>query len=255
MKPKTIKLTAYRLKGSENAKAPIPSPASRKWMDETRDRFAYRCLPMVIGNQAGWTILNSVGFEAQWDGSDRPGGVKILFDDLVSAKLVDGHFGFGILTWRMPYLFRTSKGYNILARGPANMPKDGISALEGLVETDWAVATFTMNWKFTRANYPVRFEAGEPYCMIVPQRRGELESCAPTIEDIEIEPHTEEGNKQWSRSRDTFLSSQKMSTGNSWQKHYMKGTSPGRPGAFPEHQSSLQLGEFKENQKKSVLLT
>ena len=45
-----------------------------------------------------------------------------------------------------------------------------------------------MNWKLTRANLPVIFEAGEPICMIVPQRRGELEAFHPEIRELEEEP-------------------------------------------------------------------
>ena len=48
------------------------------------------------------------------------------------------HFGDGILTWHLPILFRTPPGYNLLVRGPANYPKDAVSPLEGIVETDWA---------------------------------------------------------------------------------------------------------------------
>ena len=48
-----------------------------------------------------------------------------------------------------------------------------------MIETDWSVATFTMNWKLTRPHWPVTFEIGEPICMVVPQRRGELESFHP----------------------------------------------------------------------------
>src|SRR3712207_8402233 len=30
------------------------------------------------------------------------------------------HFGSGILTWNLPFLFRTPPGYNLHVRGPAN---------------------------------------------------------------------------------------------------------------------------------------
>ena len=63
---------------------------------------------------------------------------------------VASHFGCGIITFKIPYLFRAPQGYNLLARGPANLFKDGISPLEGLIEVDWAVSPFTMNWKVTR---------------------------------------------------------------------------------------------------------
>jgi hypothetical protein len=38
------------------------------------------------------------------------------------------------------------------------MPKDGLAPLEGIVEADWAVVPFTMNWKLIRT-VPVGFEA------------------------------------------------------------------------------------------------
>jgi hypothetical protein len=37
------------------------------------------------------------------------------------------------------------------------MPKDAISPLEGLVETDWAVASASVNWMFTRSDTWVEF--------------------------------------------------------------------------------------------------
>ncbi len=63
-------------------------------------------------------------------------------------------FGHGILTFHIPFLVRTHPGYNLLVRGPANMPRDGVSPLEGIVETDWAVATFTMSWQLTLSGHP-----------------------------------------------------------------------------------------------------
>ena len=98
------------------------------------------------------------------------------------------HFGHGILTLCMPYLFRTSTDYNLIARGPANYPKHGIYALDGLIETDWAVSTFTMNWIFTSKNAWVSFGKDEPVCMIVPLKRGELESFQCTIVAIDSDP-------------------------------------------------------------------
>ncbi len=81
-------------------------------------------------------------------------------------------FGYGIVTWMIPYPFRTDPGWNLLVRGPANHPEDGVSPLEGLVETEdrtvprtmfWSTASFTMSWELTRPGAPVRFEAGEPF--------------------------------------------------------------------------------------------
>lgn len=142
-----LELVAIRL----SAGMPIrPALVDRPWMETPAGRFAKRCLPLMIANQAGWELLNPSGFTAAWQGGDELAAVTIWPDAGMPAFCVTSHFGSGILTWHVPYLFRTPRGYNLLVRGPANRPKDGISALEGIVETDWTAATFTMNWKFTR---------------------------------------------------------------------------------------------------------
>ena len=67
------------------------------------------------------------------------------------------HFGSGVLTFHVTVLFRTEPGINLWVTGPVNRPKDGIAPLSGVIETDWAPYTFTMNWLFTRPGQSVRF--------------------------------------------------------------------------------------------------
>jgi hypothetical protein len=97
-------------------------------------------------------------------------------------------FGYGVLTFGLPYLFRTPPGWNLWTRGPANLPKPSIAPLEGIVETDWLNFPFTMNWKFTERLKPVRFQHDEPICMLIPIRRGDAESFRPEIRNLESEP-------------------------------------------------------------------
>jgi hypothetical protein len=231
----------------------VPAARERDWMNDTAGRWANRCLPLVIANESGWVLLNPQAFEASWTGEDAVEGVTVVMDDdLPVTPIVESNFGYGILTWAVPYLFRTPAGYNLLARGPANLPKDGIAPLEGVVETDWSVATFTMNWKFTRTHHRVRFEVGEPYCMIVPQRRGELESFRPVIRELATDPETELGAKTFSESRHgamvrSFLggySADYEKDHGSWQGDYYRGFYPdGRPA--PVHQKHLRLSAFE----------
>jgi hypothetical protein len=159
------------------------------------------------------------------------------------------HFGYGILTWHIPYLFRTPPGYNLLVRGPSNWPKDGVTPLEGVVEADWAAATFTMNWKLTRPGALVTFDEGEPICMLLPQARGELEAFQPEIHSIAEEANAQHDYQEWSRSRARFLvdlrRTDSETVAQSWQRHYFQGTSPsGRRAA--EHQTRRPLRHFRE---------
>lgn len=123
----------------------VPASRVRAWMEATNQRIANRCLPLLIANQAGWFLLSAHSLRVTWNGGDDLDAVKVehLAGDPPFPALT--HFGHGIVTFNVPYLFRTPPGYNLLVRGPSNWPKDGASALEGLVETDWSSATFTIN--------------------------------------------------------------------------------------------------------------
>src|SRR5256885_17090226 len=61
------RLTAYRV-STWPAMRLVPAARARQWMDATRDRFANRCLPLLMANQAGWFALNHYPFRATWTG-------------------------------------------------------------------------------------------------------------------------------------------------------------------------------------------
>lgn len=236
------------------ARVPIvPGVRWRDWMNETPKRFANRCLPLLFANESGWTLLNPVPFRATWDGGEGQDSVTIDYADVAVSepRLIWTNFGAGTLTWAVPYLFRTPPGFNLLVRGPPNMPRDGISPLEGVVETDWAVSTFTMNWKFTRPGHAVEFAEGDPFCMIVPQRRAELEAFEPRFRDFADDPGTAEGLRQAYDSRhrlevEKFLAEYSEAfrdSSESWETAYFQGRYPDGSAAA-EHQTKRRLQQF-----------
>jgi hypothetical protein len=242
-------LTAYRIHPCPSAPI-IPAPRERAWMDHTSDRFAYRCLPLLIANQSGWMILNTHRLRVVWNGG--PGEHDLTVIDRGGPKgtpcPAQSHFGHGVLTFILNYLFRTPPGINLWARGPANYPKDGIAPLEGIIETDWSVATFTMNWKVTTVNLPIDFEPGEPICMILPIRRGEVESFHPRARDLSSDPELKKAFELWSQSRTQFNKNLKVPGSDAqnelWQKEYLQGFGPMGIKA-PQHQSKLNVREFE----------
>ena len=158
---------------------------------------------MLIANQSGWELRNPSAFTAIWIGQANDVDVKITPDRRDPGQYLPlSHFGNGILTWKLPLLFRRPPGYNLLVRGPANYPKDAVCPLEGIVETDWASASFSMSWKLTRKLMPVRFEVDEPICMIVPQRRAELEEFVPELRHIESDEDLQRKHEFFLGSRD-----------------------------------------------------
>src|SRR5262249_26310354 len=211
---------------------------TRAWMNATPNRFAYRCLPMVIANQWGWMIATRHRVEAIWAGTQPPEWLTATPDAESKTVIASIHFGSGVLTFNIGFLFRTPPGFNLHVRGPANSPKDGVSALEGIIETDWVDSTFTMNWKLTRPHHPVVFEAGEPIAMISPVRRGQLEEFLAQIQPLSANQEMFGNYTAWSKSRDSFNADLKVSGSAAkkvgWQKDYTRGrTVTGE--AAPEH--------------------
>lgn len=233
------KLTAYQINSDDFA--PIrPARRERRWIEELDQKYAYRCLPLLVANQYGWEILSTHHFRASWDGSSSCDGLRVenLYGD--GRLHCKSHFGWGVLTFQMPFVFKTSEGWDLYVRGPTNSPKDGIIALDGIIETDWAPSTFTMNWRFTRA-CTVEFEVGEPICLLFPVQRGSLERFDTEICMLETNSELHAKYNEWRGSRDRFLKGLREKepeiVRQGWQKDYVLASKEKRP----------QLREFARN--------
>lgn len=224
-----------------------PAEINRDWMDKAHLRHPYRCLPLVIANQSGWFLRSTASFRAYWYGGSAKEDVQLEFEGPPDNRIVS-HFGNGVITFTVPFLFRTPPGINLWVKGPANYIKDGIQALEGVVETDWLASTFTMNWKMTRVCEWVRFEKGEPFCMIVPVPRGLVDSLVPQRMPIKENAELNEQYLAWEASRNGFLQGltarDPEAIKRGWQKDYFQGKTPDGKD-FTGHQTRLNVREFE----------
>lgn len=219
----------------------------RDWMEATPERFAYRCLPLVLASQLGWEILCPVDVTASWTGGPARQDLAVRFFGRAS-EAVGSHFGSGVLTFNPGWLFRTPPGVGLLLTGPANRPKHSISPLEGFVETDATNMTATMNWRFTQPG-EVHFRKGEPIARILPYPqffldafKGELHSRQQMPEPMGAE------YSAWDKARGTFL--KQLGEGDpearklGWMRHYMRGEHFASGEKWPSHQTKLLHGEF-----------
>lgn len=241
-----LDITAY-----EVVEEPMPirtAERRRDWIDALPSRFGYRCLPLAIANQVGWEILNPAPFTARWNGKPALDAIKISFDGEPSP-LVGSHFGHGVLTFTLGYLFRTTKAHNLWVKGPANQPKDGIAALEGIIETDWAPYTFTMNWQFTRKRHKVRFEKDEPIATVVPYPRHYIGKFDPVQKNLNENPKLYQQYVQWREDRLKFnkdlVEGDEEAREQGWQRTYMKGED-GAGQVFAGHETKLRIRDFRK---------
>jgi len=247
--PRPLSITAYEIYSQLDMPL-IPAPITRPWMDQTQQRFAYRCLPLTVANQSGWVVCNPRSFCARWNGGPRAEDTVIVFDAVPPDDRITSLFGHGTVTFNLPYLFRTPQGINLWVKGPGNWPRHGAQALEGIVETDWTAASFTMNWKLTRPHELVRFERGEPICMVVPFPRHLIDSLNPVVRPLSDNPELQTEYLRWSQDRNEFhrlkAEGDPDAIGRGWQKDYFQGHDPGNP-RFEQHQTRLTVRPFQSD--------
>jgi len=155
-----MKITAYPLYGP--AAALEPSPEGR-----------------------GWDFLCPCAFEAVWHGGSGAEDVEIRLAVDVPGKVefVQSLEGEGRLTFYPGYQCKTEGEHALWLRGPINASKDGAVPLESVIDTSILPGTLTIHWRLTRPGQTVRFEAGEPFCTIVPYPKAGLDEV--TVEVIE----------------------------------------------------------------------
>jgi hypothetical protein len=243
-----MELICYLLPGTQpNIR---PAEATREWMDATQQSYAYRCLPLSIANAHGWEILSPVAFDAVWNGGPRREDVVLDVPPGTPANDAPlSFFGEGVVTFHINGLFRTAPGWNLWVGGSPNRPKDGIHPLTGVIETDWSPYSFTMNWRFTRRNHRVHFDAGEPICFMFPVQRAVLEAVTPRFAPIESEPQLAAHHAAWTQSRLEFNRMlrdvhERLPTAQAWQRRYFRGLDMTGQMVVPDHLSKLRTAPF-----------
>jgi hypothetical protein len=237
-------LTAYRVTDTTDWTI-SPAPGKRDWMDASAHKFAYRCLPLVMANQVGWVVGSPINFVANWNGKQDIRAVSVRFPDGLhhANRGISSHFGHGILTISIPWLFRTTPGYGLWVRGPTNMFKENIHPLDGIVETDWAPYTFTMNWKITKRNTDIFFRKGEPVCMLVPVPMGLPEEVEPRFADIDEDQQLKYDFFQFTSRRSGNIIKIAETDQPQWSMDYMKGHLPDGK-EVNTHRRAFKLAEF-----------
>jgi Family of unknown function (DUF6065) len=215
-------IQAYNLNDpGEDACITLRQPAAKRaWLPE----FAYRCTPLAIANRSGIELCLRWGVSMRWDGGDTIQSLEIVPE----TELIASHFGSGIVSFVIPYLFKTPRSWSLWVLGPANDPMDGIAPLEGVVETAWSSMTFTMNWRMTAIDQWVHFVSGQAIGRVVPVRISAMrELWLEEKGKMDLPPRKRRAYDAWAKNRDAFLERLKKrdreAEQQGWQKTYHRG--------------------------------
>lgn len=145
------------------------SPKKRDWFTP----HFYRCLPLTIGNQYGFTIASEFDIGFEWDGDDSDKSVTFYFNkslEELSTQYpgISSHFGHGIITVNPPLFLRTPPGVNLMTINPPNYVIPNITVMTGVVETDNLRRNFTFNLKIQIPGIRVIIPAGTPLAAFIP---------------------------------------------------------------------------------------
>ncbi|MEM1391432.1 MAG: DUF6065 family protein [Pseudomonadota bacterium] len=164
-----------------------PAQVKRDWMDNIPQQYVYRCIPLLAANTMGWELLNPTTSHVSWSGGDLTDTLRIRTEGQ-NPFSAGSHFGTGIVTWYVPFLFRTSPDLGLIVTGPANHKYNDAVPLDAFIRTDWLPFPFTMNWRLTRANTLVTFKAGEPLARIMPFPLTLIEETQLEVTDLASDP-------------------------------------------------------------------
>jgi len=235
-----------------------PCRPNSPWMDRTPGKYAYRCTPLSAANSMGWELLNPVNCECLWNGL-TPESQLLVYRESESRFAAQSHFGSGIVTWHLPFVFRTPPGYGMVVTGPANHEKSDAVPADAFVRTDWLPFPFTMNWRITRPQTPVRFEKGEPICRIYPYPIVLLDEIEIEIHDLEETPRFNQAVKDWGEKRKSDYEARKsqeqkwLENGGElaqealWNRQYAHGR--GAEGAQTHHETVFHCKPVRDHHK------
>ncbi len=151
-----------------------------------------------------------------------------------------------VVTWELPFLFKTPARYGLVVTGPANHDRAHITPLDGFIRTDWLPFPFTMNWRITSPDITIRFAEGEPIARIFPYPLELLEEARVELHDLSENPKFEQQFRQWGEKRKENYQQREQTAATAkpgenpeldglWNRQYARGK--GAEGAELEHQT------------------
>ena len=175
-------ITAYPLSDH-----PVPlrvAPDERSWLNSNTTLAADQAFQTA--NRQGWELCCPYAFEATWNGGPLPEDIDIQSEAPDDAPaFVQSQLGGGLITFHAGYQLKTAGEQRLWVRGPINRPKDGIAALDCLLDTSIVPCTVTVQWQCTRPHQTIRFEAGEPFGTILTAIQSDMEQATLDVAQLD----------------------------------------------------------------------
>jgi hypothetical protein len=187
-----------------------------------------------------------IRFAATWNSGDGLKEIIISAAEELRGRL-HSHFGHGILTFDVGYVFRTEPNVNLWVTGAVNRPKDGISPLSGLIEAEW----ISLQLHHELAIHPAgggAFRRDEPFCFFFPVGRGGVDACEPELRGLYDDAELAALYTSWRERRAGFPADLAVPGSEAqeakWQRSYFRGLRPDGGEGVANHQTRVRPKPF-----------
>jgi hypothetical protein len=245
------KIIVYRLLEESPVFPIVPLTAKRNWMNQTKDKFAYKCLPLTIANQYGYAVLSPADFTIDWWGGSSGESVdfEITSDDEHMANYFHHYFGEGTFTIHLDFILKTPEGFSTYIRGVPNETKKGITSLDAVVETDWLPFTFTYNFLITEPG-SYTFKKNEPLFTFFPIERNTVEKFSIQEDRIETDQVFFKDFQDYEKARTKAIDAMPNDKKTRFQLFYRDGVkASGEKVKIKDHITNLIFGGKRGNIK------
>jgi hypothetical protein len=233
-------IIVHRLNGNKEIFKIVPLSLHRKWMNDTKKKFAYKCLPLNIANQYGWAVLSPADFSVSWYGGSGQEQVDVFSSDPeLLDRVIVSHFGEATFTIQPDFIIQTPENYSLYIRGVPNEINSVIRPLDAIVETDWLPFTFSYNYKFAETGV-VDFKKNDPLFIFFPIERNSVENFKLRQVDIEESQDLYQDFLDYSNSR---LGFNKDKNNGGHQRFYQDGRGPKKQYDIKNHVKRLFFGQ------------
>jgi hypothetical protein len=160
-----------------------PLSGKRDWMDNTAEKHAYRCFPLSLSNQLGWSLSFPEDITFIWDGqlTTSPNNVKILQGE----KYCSTERGNATISFNTNLVFKTDKNYSLLSYPVPNLFTDGATPMTTIISSSFFEGPLPVSWRVTRPFTPITVKANTPFIAVLPISLTNIHSSSAVVKPIE----------------------------------------------------------------------
>jgi hypothetical protein len=188
------KVDAYQIQQGLGIVKPLT--IKRDWMDNTWESHAYKCFPVGLTNQLGWSISFPEDISFIWDGINDSNAehVKILSGE----KYAYAGRANATISFKTGVRLVTSESISMLCMPVPNLFFDGATPFTTIISSSFFPTDIPVAWMITKPNEIITIKAGTPITSMIPINLNDLQNSEINFKNLETLPKAPYNESEYS---------------------------------------------------------